>query len=266
MRYEKIKVTAEGDVAVITLSDPATLNAASVEMAAELNEALKTAAIGRDAKRAVVLTGEGRGFCSGANLTAGPGGGKLDGDGQPDAGAALETLYNPMITTIRDLPIPVVTAVNGPAAGIGCSIALMGDLILAAESAYFLQAFRRIGLVPDGGSTYILPRLIGKARAMEMMLLGEKIPAAQALAWGLVNRVVPDAELIPTALGLARELAAGPYSLGLIRKAVWASLDADWAQQLSHERFAQRTAGKTEDFREGVAAFLQKRPTAFKGA
>ena len=141
----------------------------------------------------------------------------------------------------------------------------MGDIVVAAESAYFLQAFRRIGLVPDGGSTYLLPRLIGKARAMEMMLLGDKIPAATALQWGLVNRCVPDAELIQTAHALASELASGPASLGAIRKLVWDSLDSDWTGQLHAERKAQKAAGKTEDFIEGVSAFLQKRAAAFKG-
>jgi 2-(1,2-epoxy-1,2-dihydrophenyl)acetyl-CoA isomerase len=170
-----------------------------------------------------------------------------------------------MVTALRDLPVPIVTAVNGPAAGVGCSLALMGDIIVAAESAYFLQAFRRIGLVPDGGSTYLLPRLIGKARAMEMALLGDKIPAAKALDWGLINRVAPDAELMPTALEIAKELARGPKALGLIRKAMWASLDAAWLEQLHEERMAQRIAGKTDDFREGVQAFLQKRPAAFQG-
>ena len=169
------------------------------------------------------------------------------------------------MTVLRDLPVPIVTAINGPAAGVGCSIALMGDIIVAAESAYFLQAFRRIGLVPDGGSTYLLPRLIGKARAMEMALLGGKISAAKALEWGLINRAVPDTELMPTALEIARELANGPSALGLIRKIMWASLDADWLEQLHEERMAQRVAGKTEDFREGVQAFLQKRPAEFKG-
>jgi 2-(1,2-epoxy-1,2-dihydrophenyl)acetyl-CoA isomerase len=133
-----------------------------------------------------------------------------------------------MMTALRDFPYPIVTAVNGAAAGVGCSLALMGDMIVAAESGYFLQAFRRIGLVPDGGSTYLLPRMIGKARAMEMMLLGDKIHAAKALEWGLVNRCVPDGELMATATTLAKELANGPVALGAIRKLVWDSLDADW--------------------------------------
>ena len=265
MDYTKIKVAREGAITIITLADPATMNAAGMDLAAELLEAFKAAVVGEAAARAIVLTGEGRGFCSGANLQAGPGGGKLDGDGKPDAGAGLETVYNPLVTYIREMSVPLVTAVNGAAAGVGCSLALLGDLIVAAESAYFLQAFRRIGLVPDGGSTYLLPRMIGKARAMEMALLGERVPAAQALEWGLVNRVVPDAELMAAAMGLARALADGPASLGLSRQTLWASMDSDWAAQLHRERMAQRTAGKTEDFREGVAAFLAKRPAQFQG-
>ena len=161
--------------------------------------------------------------------------------------------------------MPLVTAVNGAAAGVGCSIALMGDMIVAGESAYFLQAFRRIGLIPDGGSTYLLPRMIGRARAMEMALLGERVPAAKALEWGMINRVVPDAELMPTAMALAGELARGPASLALIRQTIWDSLDTDWADQLTLEADRQSIAGRTEDFREGVAAFLQKRPAEFKG-
>jgi len=266
MAYTKVKVTQEGPVTVITLSDPATMNAAGVDMAAELRDALKQATAAGSQTRAVLLTGEGRGFCSGANLS---GGGSTanrgEGGGRPDAGDALETVYNPLVTAIRELPAPIVTAVNGAAAGVGCSLALMGDLIVAAESAYFLQAFRRIGLIPDGGSTYLLPRMIGRARAMEMTLLGERIPAAKALEWGMINRCVPDAELMPTALALAAELANGPASLGLIRQAMWESLDNDWLPQLHHERTNQRIAGRTEDFVEGVSAFLQKRPAAFKG-
>ena len=242
MDYAKLKVEIRDGVAIVTLSDPATLNAAGLDMGAELTDVFKRVSHG--------LLEAGR---------------ELDVDGRPDAGRALETVYNPLVSLIRDLPVPLVTAVNGAAAGVGCSFALMGDIVVAAESAYFLQAFRRIGLVPDGGSTYLLPRLVGKARAMEMALLGEKIPAARALDWGLINRCVPDAELMPTALALAAELAAGPRSLGLIRRAIWDSLDAGWTEQLQAERAAQKLAGKTDDFIEGVGAFLQKRPAAFKG-
>jgi 2-(1,2-epoxy-1,2-dihydrophenyl)acetyl-CoA isomerase len=269
MSYNKIKVSREGTIAVITLADPATMNAAGVDTASELLHAFKVAVSGEDKARAILLTGEGRGFCSGANLSGGGGaaggGGSRDGDGKNDAGAALETVYNPLVTYIREMSVPLVTAVNGAAAGVGCSLALLGDLIVAAESAYFLQAFRRIGLVPDGGSTYLLPRMIGKARAMEMALLGDRVPAAQALNWGLVNRVVPDADLMAEAMKLAKALADGPASLGLSRQLMWASLDGEWADQLHRERIAQRDAGKTEDFAEGVGAFLGKRPAVFKG-
>ncbi len=172
MTFKKIRYALGDDIAVITMADPATLNAAGIDMVGELKRALVRAS---SEARCVLLTGEGRGFCSGANLAA----------GFPEDGieAMLRTHYNPLILAFRDLPIPFVTAVNGAAAGMGCMFALMGDLIVASESAYFLQAFRRIGLVPDGGSTYVLSRMIGRARAMEMMLLGEKVPAAQALAW-----------------------------------------------------------------------------------
>ncbi len=266
MDYTKIKVEVTDGVAVITLNDPGTMNAAGLDLASELSHAFSNIAAGNVKARAIVLTGEGRGFCSGANLAGGGATAReLDVDGKPDAGRALETTYNPLVTQMRDCPLPVVTAVNGAAAGVGCSLALLGDLIVAGESAYFLQAFRRIGLVPDGGSTYLLPRAIGRARAMEMALLGEKIGAAKALEWGLVNRVVPDADLRSTAIELAKELANGPASLGAIRKLIWESLDTDWTGQLQAERNAQKIAGKSEDFIEGVSAFLQKRVAAFKG-
>lgn len=260
----KVRYELEGAIAVITMNDPATLNAAGLDLAQELTSAIKRAA--REA-RAIILTGEGRGFCSGANLGGGGPAARTTDDGEPlDAGAALETVYNPLVSAIRDLPIPIVTAVNGAAAGVGCSFALLGDLIVAAESAYFLQAFRRIGLVPDGGSTYLLPRAIGRARAMEMMLLGDKIPAAKALEWGMVNRVVPDGELMTAARALAGELANGPKAIGMIRRLAWAALDDSWQEQLRNERLMQRDAGRTSDFAEGVAAFLQKRPAKFTGA
>jgi 2-(1,2-epoxy-1,2-dihydrophenyl)acetyl-CoA isomerase len=258
----KARYELENSVAVITLNDPATLNAISVEMTEELTDAFKRAA---NEARCIVLTGEGRGFSSGANLASGAP--PVADDGLPDLGARLESTFNPFVTLLRDLPIPYVTAVNGVAAGIGCSFALLGDMIIAGESAYFLQAFRRIGLVPDGGSTYMLPRMIGRARAMEMMLLGEKIPAKTAFEWGLVNRLVPDAELMPAAKALALDLASGPTkTLGHIRRLAWASLDNSWAEQTQAEREAQKLVGRTEDFREGVQAFFQKRKAEFKGA
>jgi len=258
----KVKYQLENDVAFITMSDPATLNAIDPTMSGELGDAFARA-VGE--ARAIVLTGEGRAFSSGANLSASSAP-RLDDDGKIDVGAHLEKHYNPFVSKLRDLDIPFVTAVNGAAAGVGCSFALMGDLIVAGESAYFLQAFRRIGLVPDGASTYLLPRAIGRARAMEMMLLGEKIAAAKALEWGLINRCVPDADLLSNAPTLALELAQGPKALGMIRRLVWASLDAAWEEQLHAERVAQRDAGRTQDFTEGVSAFLQKRKADFKGA
>ncbi len=264
MAYSKIKTSVADGIGVITLADPSTLNAAGLDLMDELQQAF--AAMKADpAVRCVVLTGEGRGFCSGANLSGrGPAAETPDPEG-PDAGASLEAVYNPFVTSLREYPVPIVTAVNGVAAGVGCSLALMGDIIVAAESAYFLQAFRRIGLVPDGGSTYLLPRLIGKARAMEMALLGDKVPAKTALDWGLVNRCVADDQLMATAMELAKALATGPKALGAIRKLVWESLDEEWAAQLHAERLAQKTAGRTEDSREGILAFLQKRPAEFKG-
>jgi 2-(1,2-epoxy-1,2-dihydrophenyl)acetyl-CoA isomerase len=257
----KAKYELENGVALITLNDPATLNAIAVDMTEELTVFFKRAV---EEARCIVLTGEGRAFSSGANLASGAP--PIGEDGLPDLGGRLEQTFNPFVTLLRDLPIPYVTAVNGAAAGIGCSFALLGDLIIAGESAYFLQAFRRIGLVPDGSATYHLPRMIGRARAMEMMLMGERIPARQAYEWGLVNRCVPDADLLPTAKALALELASGPTkTLGMIRRLAWASLDNTWEEQVQAERQAQRHAGRTEDFREGVQAFFQKRPANFKG-
>jgi 2-(1,2-epoxy-1,2-dihydrophenyl)acetyl-CoA isomerase len=255
----KVKISADGDVRILTLSDPATLNAADTDMADQLSEALMAASRGPTAGRAVILTGEGRSFCSGANLNPAP------DSGLQQPGEALKSHFNPLARLMRALPIPIITAVNGVAAGIGCSFALWGDLIVAAESAYFIQAFRRIGLASDGGSTFLLPRLIGKARAMEMVLLGERVSAAQAFEWGMINRCVPDAELMTSALSIAHELARGPRSLGLMREAIWAGLDADFDSQLDREAEAQLAAGDTEDFLEGLAAFREKRAPSFKG-
>ena len=257
----KVKTSVEDGVGVITLCDPATLNAAGLDLMRELVAAFEDF-VADDAVRAIVLTGEGRGFCSGANLS---GGGPGDREATTGPNQALLKIYNPFVSAVRRSPKPLVAAVNGVAAGVGASLALVCDLIVAAESAYFLQAFRRIGLVPDGGATYLLPRLVGKARAMELTLLGEKLPAATALEWGLINRCVPDAELMPKAMELARALADGPKSLGYTRNLIWDSLDATWHEQIEAEAYKQGDAGRTEDAREGVLAFIQKRVAQFKG-
>lgn len=262
MSFHKITYEVNSDVAVITFNDPATMNAAGIDTVTELLWAFELAA--RDA-RATILTGTGRGFCSGANLSAGESKDSA-GTGEPDAGKALDTHYHPLIMAMKEHAHPIITAINGAAAGVGCSIALMGDMIIASEDAYFLQAFRRIGLVPDGGSTYLLPRLVGRARAMEMALMGEKISATKALEWGLINQVVPSNALLETAQDTARKLAEGPtQALALLRKLVWESADNDFTSQLHAERVAQRTAGRTADFKEGVSAFLEKRSAQFTG-
>ena len=259
--HEHLQTERAGDVAIIRLNDPATLNALTMPLVDAIHEAVHDAA--RSA-RAMLLCAAGRAFCSGANLTASapPANGE-----KRDAGAALEHHINPLMRTLRDLPIPWISAVQGAAAGVGASLALSADIIIAAETAYFLQAFRRIGLVPDGGATWLLAQAAGRVRAMELMLLGEKIAADKARAWGLINRVVPDADLQSAALALATDLAAGPtLSLGLIRRAAWAATSTDLDTALQTERTLQTQAGHSADFAEGVMAFFQKRPAQFTGA
>ena len=259
----KVRTTVDAGIGVITLSDPSTLNAAGLDLMAELQAAFDDFAYG-DKVRAIVITGEGRGFCSGANLSGGGSAGRATEALQGPNQSLLRT-FNPFVAAVRKSPKPLVSAVNGVAAGVGVSLALMSDLVVAAESAYFLLAFRRIGLVPDGGATWMLPRLVGKARAMELMLLGEKLPAKTAAEWGLINKAVPDAELMDAAMQYARALADGPASLALTRNLVWESLDAAWHEQLEAEAYAQGVAARTEDAREGIMAFAQKRPAQFKG-
>jgi 2-(1,2-epoxy-1,2-dihydrophenyl)acetyl-CoA isomerase len=258
----KVKTSIDGGVGIITLSDPTTLNAAGLDLMAELTTAFEDFAYG-DKVRAIVITGEGRGFCSGANLSGGGSTRATDVSNGPNQ--ALLRTFNPFVSAVRKSPKPLVSAVNGVAAGVGVSLALAADLCVAAESAYFLLAFRRIGLVPDGGATWILPRLVGKARAMELMLLGEKLPAKTAVDWGLINKCVPDAELMSAAMQYARALAEGPASLGLTRNLVWDALDSAWHEQLEAEAYAQGHAQRTDDAREGVMAFVQKRPAGFTG-
>ncbi len=257
-RYERIEFERTGDVALIRLNQPDSLNALSTEMCHELLQAFGEAG---ETSRAILLGSRGRAFCAGANIAA------IDlGDPERDMGARLESVINPLIKTLRDLPVPLVTAVRGAAAGVGCSIALMGDIIVAGKSAYFLQAFCNIGLVPDGGSPYLLSRAIGRVRAMELMMLGERYPADRAYADGLVTRIVDDEAVDETALEIAQRLAGGPTkTFALIRKSAWAALDSDLDAQLNRERQLQRAAGRTRDFVEGVAAFRTKRKPAFKG-
>jgi 2-(1,2-epoxy-1,2-dihydrophenyl)acetyl-CoA isomerase len=254
-----LETERHGDVAIIRLNDPATLNALTMELVDTLHDAVREET---KTARAMLLCGAGRSFCSGANLAAtGP------QAGPRDAGLSLENHINPLMRTLRDLPIPWIAAVQGAAAGVGASLALAADLIIATESAYFLQAFRRIGLVPDGGATWLLSQAVGRVRAMELMLLGEKLPADKARAWGLINRVVPDDELQTAALAIATDLAAGPTrALGLIRRAAWAATAGDLDHALHTERTLQTEAGQTGDFAEGVRAFFEKRPARFTGA
>lgn len=253
--FERAFLDAQGKVAVITLNQDATINALSTGMAESLNAALD--AVEKGDFRALVLTGAGRGFCSGADMK------ELPGRRAQGAGRVLEDLFHPLFRRLRDLAMPIVTAVNGPAVGIGMSLALMGDLIVAARGSYFLLSFTRIGLVPDGGATFLLPRLIGLARARELALLADPLPAEQALDWGLINQVVDHTQLMAEATGLARRLADGPAALPLTRQLFW---DKDgYEAQLAREAAAQQQAGATNDFAEGLAAFLERREPRFKG-
>jgi 2-(1,2-epoxy-1,2-dihydrophenyl)acetyl-CoA isomerase len=258
MAYEHVRLElGPAAVATLTIARPDRLNALSAQTVDELREAVEET--GRSGARCLLLTGEGRGFSSGADLAS--------GGGLPeDAGAALEKHFNPLIEALFALPIPVVAAVNGPAAGAGCSLALAADIVVAARSAYFLQAFVNIGLIPDAGATWLLPRLAGRARAMEMMMLGERVPAEQAQEWGMISRVVDDEHLASESVALATRLAQGPtVALGLIRKLAHEAAHLPLREALAAERVVQREAGETQDFKAAVMAFLQKRQAQFDG-
>jgi 2-(1,2-epoxy-1,2-dihydrophenyl)acetyl-CoA isomerase len=260
MSFNTIRLDIDSAIATIILNRPERLNSAPPQMFDEIAEALDRLA----GARVLLITGAGRAFCSGADLAA-----RDEGDATSAgewAYRALTRHYSPTLLKLSKLGIPVICAVNGPAAGVGCSIALAGDFVLAAKSSYFLQAFVNIGLVPDGGASWILPRLVGKARAAEMMMLGGRIAAEKAADWGLIYRCVEDADLLTEARSLAARLAHGPTTaLGLIRQNLAASLETDYVSALVREAEGQRVAGDTADAAEGKTAFREKRTPEFKG-
>lgn len=262
MSFETIEFGVADQVATLALNRPKSLNSFNRRMHEELREALSRVEQDREV-RCLLLTGRGRGFCAGQDL-ADPA--VMPTDSEPDLARTIDDYYNPLIRRLRALPLPVVCAVNGIAAGAGANLALACDIVLAARSAAFIQAFCKIGLVPDSGGTWHLPRLVGHARAMGLAMLGEKLSAEQAVAWGLIWKAVDDDALEQEALALARHLATQPtQGLAYIKQAINASWSNDLDAQLDLERDLQRDAGRTEDYREGVTAFMEKRAPAFRG-
>jgi 2-(1,2-epoxy-1,2-dihydrophenyl)acetyl-CoA isomerase len=263
LSYETVIWEQSGAVGRLTLNRPETLNAWTPEFGRELTQVIDHEAA-QDDIRAVLVTGAGRGFSSGADLKAGF---EPADDGMPDIRHELHDFYHPAIAGIRRLPKPVVAAVNGPAVGIGCSLAVACDLVMAAESAFFGLAFVNVGLMPDGGSTAFVPPAVGKARAFQMALLGERVPAAQALEWGLVNWVHPDDRLMAEAEALVERLAAGPTrSYASSKEALNRFIYGDLDGQLALEAELQHALGRSKDFIEGAAAFVEKRQPAFSGS
>ncbi len=257
--YEHIKLEIADNVATLTMSRPERLNACSTAMADEMVNALDNLG---DA-RVLLITGEGRAFCSGADLQGGVDSGLSGGK---NSYWALQGHYNPLMMKLVQLDLPVITAVNGPAAGVGCSIALASDFAIAGKSGYFLQAFVNIGLVPDGGASWMLARLVGKARATEMMMLGEKIMGEKAADWGLIYKCVEDEALMDEANSLAARLAGGPtVAYGLIRKNLAEALQSDYPTALFREAQGQNIAGDSDDARIGAMAFLKKEKAQFTG-
>jgi 2-(1,2-epoxy-1,2-dihydrophenyl)acetyl-CoA isomerase len=257
-----ILVSQDAGVLTITLNRPEKLNAFNPEMHQLLRRAIERA--GDDAGiRAALITGSGRGFCAGQDLAernVSPGAAPID------LSVSIGAYYNPLVRLLRGLPKPVVCAVNGIAAGAGANVALACDLVLAARSASFVQSFSRLGLLPDSGGTYFLPRLVGTARAMGLALLGEKLSAEDAERWGLIWKAVDDDKLLAEANALARALAAGPTKgYGLVKRAIYASAGNSLEVQLDLERDLQRDAGSSADYREGVSAFMEKREPRYQG-
>ena len=257
---EPVLYTLKDRVAIVQLNQPESRNA----MTAEMGRAL-AAAIERASKEAgaIALLGHEKAFCAGADLKS-----ERMNNITPDLdmGENLEHIFNPLLLKIRDLPIPIVSGISGAAAGVGCSIALMADIIVAGKSGFFIQAFCNVGLVPDGGAAYILSKSVGRIRAMELMLLGERYPAEKAYQDGLITKIVEDQEVSEATINYARKLANGPsLALAMIRRSAWTSLDSAFEDQLNLDRENQKTAGRTKDFAEGVTAFRERRKAEFKG-
>ena len=261
MDYDFLKSATDQGVATITLCRPDVLNSFNRRMAQELQRALQRAGDDQEV-RAVLLTGAGRGFCAGQDLAEATGADL----GAVDLGEIVKGSYTPIVRMIRALEKPVVGAVNGVAAGAGANLAFACDIVIAAEDASFIQSFSKIGLVPDTGGTFFLPRLVGFARATSLMFLAEKVTAKKALEWGMIYDVVPATVLLDTATALARQLATMPTrGLGLTKKLLNASLSNDLESQLTLEEEMQRQAGRTADYQEGVRAFLEKRKPTYTG-
>ena len=255
MSYEAIQFGVHDGIATLILNRPNVMNALSSQMRREIRDAFTNLS---DEVRCVVMTGSGRAFCSGQDLT--------DRAAAENLEATLRDEYEPMLHAIADCPVPVISAVNGVAAGAGANLALAADVVIAAESASFLQAFTRIGLIPDAGGTFIIPRAVGAARAMGMMLFAEPVPARQAADWGMIWEAVPDTEFPENVAERARKLAQGPTrAYRAIRQALRATFQSDLEAQLALEAKLQGEAGRTGDFVEGVNAFLEKRPAKFTG-
>lgn len=263
--FETIRFDVSERVATLTLNRPDRLNSFNERMHAEVREALAQVEAGRQAGtvRVLLITGAGRGFCAGQDLSDRSVGA---GDAAPDLGASVEKNYKPLVTTLRSLELPVICAVNGVAAGAGANLALACDLVFAARSASFIQAFCKLGLIPDTGGTWILPRLLGPARAMGLALLGDKVSAEQAEAWGMIWKCVDDEALMPAVHELAAQMASGPtFGFAQTKKAIWTSSSRDFEAQLDVERDLMRACGQSNDYREGVAAFMEKRAPRFEG-
>jgi 2-(1,2-epoxy-1,2-dihydrophenyl)acetyl-CoA isomerase len=258
-----ILVASNSGLTTLTLNRPDKLNSFNEAMHAELRTGLEHCATDPGC-RSILLTGAGRAFCAGQDLSDRA----MSADKEPpDLGDTLDRLYNPLIQLVRTLEKPIVCAVNGVAAGAGANLALACDIVLAGHSASFIQAFCRLGLVPDAGGTWLLPRLVGEARARGLALLGERLTASQAEAWGLIWRCVDDDRLHPEAMATAEQLAQGPtHGLALIKQALNASAGNSLDDQLRLESRLQQTAGRTDDYQEGVRAFQEKRAPRFRGA